>query len=74
MCIYSLSEPQFSHLQNGGLSREFPGGPVVGTLHFHCWGPGSIPDWRTKIPQVAWCGQKKKMGVIISSPNTPVLW
>ena len=20
--------------------REFPGGPVVRTLHFHCWGPG----------------------------------
>ena len=21
--------------------------------------PGSVPDWEAKIPQVAWCGQKK---------------
>ena len=31
--------------------REFPDGSVVRTLHFHCGGPGSIPDQGTKIPQ-----------------------
>ena len=40
--------------------REFPGGPVVRTLHFHCWGPRSIPGRGTKILQVAWCGQRNK--------------
>ena len=40
--------------------REFPGGPVVRTRSFHCWGPGSIPGQGTKIPQAAQCGQEKK--------------
>ena len=31
--------------------REFPGGPVVGTHHFHCHGSGSIPGQGTKILQ-----------------------
>ena len=31
------------------MDREFPGGPVVGTWHFHCCGPGSIPGLGTKI-------------------------
>ena len=25
--------------------KEFPGGPEVRTLYFHCQGPGSIPGW-----------------------------
>ena len=34
---------------------------MAGTLHFHCLRVlGSIPGWRTKIPQAAWCGQAKK--------------
>ena len=45
------------------VSWEFPGSPVVRTRHFHCKGPGSIPDWETKIPQAAQCGKKKKAGV-----------
>ena len=40
--------------------REFPGGPVVKTLSFHCQGPSSIPGQGTKILQATWCGQKKK--------------
>ena len=39
---------------------EFPGSPVVRTPHFHCQGWGLIPGWGTKIPQIAWHGQKKK--------------
>ena len=35
------------------LPWEFPGGPVVRTLHFHCRGPRyKIPGRDTKIPQV----------------------
>ena len=41
--------------------RKFFGGPVVRTQRFHCQGPGSITGWGTKIPQAAWCDQKKKM-------------
>ena len=28
---------------------EFPGGPVVGTVGFHCWGLGSIPGQGTEL-------------------------
>ena len=39
------------------LLGEFLGGPVVRTWHFHCWGPGSVPAWGTKIQQAIWCSQ-----------------
>ena len=42
--------------------REFPGGPVVRTLRFHCPGQSSIPGWGTKIPQTSWRGLKKNRG------------
>ena len=33
---------------------DFPGGPVVKTLHFQCRGvSGSIPGWRTKLLHAA---------------------
>ena len=32
----------------------------LGLGAFTAEGTGSIPGWRTKIPQAAWCGQKKK--------------
>ena len=41
-------------------NRDFPGGPVVKTLHFHCRGKGSIPGWGTKIPHATPHGQKKE--------------
>ena len=41
---------------NKKVAREFPGGPVVRTWHFHCCGPGSTLGQGTKIP---WCGKKK---------------
>lgn len=40
--------------------REFPGGPVLLTLHFHCKGPRFDPSWRTKVLQAEGHGQKKK--------------
>ena len=40
--------------------REFPGGPVVRTQHFHCQGQGSIPGWGIKILQTMRHGQKNK--------------
>ena len=33
--------------------REFPGGPVVRTLWFHCQDLDSVPGWETKILQAA---------------------
>ena len=39
---------------------DFPGGPVVKTLHFNSGGMGSIPGQRTKVPHAAQYGQKIK--------------
>ena len=39
------------------LSWDFPGGPVVKALRFHCSGRGAIPGRGTKIPHDE-CGQK----------------
>ena len=39
---------------------EFPGGPVVKILAFHCHGPASIPGQETEILQAVWHSQKKK--------------
>ena len=37
------------------LPRNSPDGPAVRTQCFHCRGPSSIPDRRTKIPQATRC-------------------
>ena len=34
-------------------SREFPGGLMVATWHFHCWGSGSILGQGTKINPIS---------------------
>ena len=39
---------------------DFPGGPVVKTLYFHCRGMGSIPGPVTKLPHTAHHGKKIK--------------
>ena len=38
---------------------NFPGSPVVRTLHFYSKGLGSIPGWGTKILHDALCGKNK---------------
>ena len=53
-----LKQVQYTVLLKPNLG-EFPGGPVVRTQPFHCRGPGSIPDQRTKILQATRHGQKK---------------
>ena len=47
-------------LRNYQWVGGFPGGPVVGTLCFHCRGTGLTPGWGTKISHAAPCSQKKK--------------
>ena len=39
---------------------KFPGGPVVRTQCFHCWGSDLIPGWGTKLLQATAHSQKKK--------------
>ena len=39
---------------------DFPGGPVVKTLHFHCRGTGFLPGRGTKIPYSVWYNQNFK--------------
>ena len=46
--------PKFqSRFQSYNL-RDFPGGPVVKTLHFNAGGMASIPGEGTKIPHAMW--------------------
>ena len=53
------------------LSWEFPGGPLVRTLHFHCsGGSGSIPGRRTKIPNVMRHSQRKRFFLIFLDSST----
>ena len=48
---------------------------MAGTLHLHGWGPGLILGWGTKIPQAAWCGQKKgKMRTGSANEHTGTIW
>ena len=43
------------------LFREYPGGPVVRTWHFHCDSPGSVPAGnRFHMKPLLAGGQKKK--------------
>ena len=44
--------------------KEFLSGPVARIWCLHCWGPGSIPGWRTKICKVHGEAGKKKRKVI----------
>ena len=53
------------------MHREFPGGPVVRTLHFQCWGSGSIPGQGTKIPQAT---LQKKKGVGLQRKKGNSFW
>ena len=41
--------------------REFPGGPVVRTPCFHCWGPRFRPCQEAKILKAALLGSKRKL-------------
>ena len=40
--------------------REFPGGPVDRTWHFHCCGLGSIPGQELRYLKVHSMAKKKK--------------
>ena len=42
------------------ISEGIPRGPLVRTWSSQCQGPGSIPSWGTKLPQVMKHGQKQK--------------
>ena len=42
---------------------DFPGGPTVKTLHFHCESTDLIPIWGTKISHAVWHSQKIKIKV-----------
>ena len=56
------------------IGREFPGGPVVKTLCFHCWGLGSIPGGGTKILQAERLSQKNKKEENKNIIGDPRIW
>ena len=39
--------------------KEFPGGPLVRTLHYQCWGLSELPGGGAKILQALWQDQKQ---------------
>ena len=41
--------------------RDFPGGPLVKTSHFHARGMGSNLGQGTKIPHASWSSQTKRL-------------
>ena len=43
------------------LVRDFPGGTVVKTPHFHCEGMGSITGQEIKIPHAVWPKKWKQL-------------
>ena len=57
---FSLAAFKILSLAFNSLTGDFPGGPVVKTLRFHCRGVGAIPGQGTKIPHAARHSQKKK--------------
>ena len=48
--------------QSKTVHKQFPGGPMVRTLLFHCWGPGfnQIPHWGTSPKLHDGVAKKKK--------------
>ena len=55
------------------FSGGFPGGPVVRTWCFHCWGLDSAPGPETGIPQAIWDGQNNILEKIPKShPQNPI--
>ena len=66
LCFLNLFLTLSTHFQSNitnlikKTNAKFPGSPVVRTQCFHCWGPGSIPGWGTKIPEAVLHAAKKK--------------
>ena len=53
------------------INREFPGGPVVRTPHFHCRRHG-LDSWLGN-EDAMWLGQKKKKNVYLNNGYPCVL-
>ena len=62
VCVDIKAAQKEGHLIKIELILEFPGGPVVRTLHVHCWGQSLSPGWGTKILKAMWLKRKKKGG------------
>ena len=60
---YEMKNLRLGPALNKQMNRDFPGGPVVRTPHFHSQGLGLICGWGTETPQAAWCGQKNKIKI-----------
>ena len=56
------------------MEREFSGGLVVRTLHFHFRGTDLIPGWGIKIPYAVLPGRKKKKKKITNGEEEVPDW
>ena len=62
VCIDIKAAQKEGHVIKTELTREFPGGPVVRILHFHCWGQGLSPGRGNKDPKNHVAKKKKNGG------------
>ena len=62
MGIYIFVKIQWTRpkKKKNSMDRDFPGGPVIKTLSFHCRGHRFNPGRGTKIPTCCGVGKKKK--------------
>ena len=70
VCVRLYQIFKVSNFQSYNL-RDFPGGPVVKTLHFNAGGEASVPGEGTKTPHDLW-PQKKKNHDLIGNENRKI--
>ena len=63
-----VTEGLWSPPVSGSIKIQKPGTSLavqwLGLCAFTAEGPGFIPGQGTKIPQAAWCGQKKRTDIV----------
>ena len=57
-----MTEPSTHRVLNEGYPGTSLAGQRLGLSMLTGVAPGSIPGWKTKMPQAVWHGQKKKEG------------
>ena len=65
---HGTAESQGPALNSKKTQGDFPAGPGVQSMSFHCTGHGLIPGQGTEIPQAEWRRQSKDMGHKCSLP------
>ena len=70
--VFPLVCSSFSLFLKTWVVLEFPGGPVVSTWCYHCWGSGFSSWPGTKIPQSHGMAKKRTWTVLRRNGRSPV--